>query len=80
MYKARCSKDSGKYFYLYANEAKHTSVYALLLKRHPCRIWLWRKQSPKNIKASSKSRDMHKYNMLYTIKFIEHVLTPESIS
>ena len=22
---------------------------------------------------------MHKYNMLYTIKFIEHVLTPESI-
>ncbi len=22
---------------------------------------------------------MHKYNMLYTIKFIEHVLTPESV-
>ena len=43
-------------------------------------LLLWREQSPKNIKASSKSRDMHKYNMLYTIKFIEHVLTPESIS
>ena len=53
-------------------------MYALLLKRHPCRFWLCREQSPKNIYASHKSRDMYKYNMLYTIKFIEHVLTPES--
>ena len=71
LYKARCSKDSGKYFYLYANEAKHTSMYALLL--------LWREQSPKNIYASHKCRDMYKYNVLYTIKLIEHVLTPESL-
>ena len=78
LYEARYSKDSGKCFYLYASEAKHTSVYALLLKRHSCRIWLWRKQSPKNIKASSKSRDMHKYNMLYTFKINQDVLTPES--
>ena len=28
--------------------------------------------------ASYNGADMHKYNMLYTIKFIEHVLTPES--
>ena len=35
-------------FYLYANEAKHTSMYALLLKRHPCRFWLGGEQSPKN--------------------------------
>ena len=79
MYEARYSKDSEKCFYLYASEAKHTSVYALLLKRHPCRFWLLREQSPKNIYASHKSRDMHKYNILYTIKLIEHVLTPESI-
>ena len=28
--------------------------------------------------ASYNGADMHKYNMLYTIKFIEHVLTHES--
>ena len=49
LYEARYSKDSGKCFYLYASEAKHTSVHALLLKRHPCRFWLWREQSSKNI-------------------------------
>ena len=30
------------------------------------------------ISAPLYEADMHKYNMLYTIKFIEHVLTPES--
>jgi len=29
-----------KMFYTFATEAKHTSVYALLLKQHPCCFWL----------------------------------------
>ena len=53
-YQLRCTKQvvlrtlrNG--YYLYANEAKHTAIYALLLNRHPCRFGLWREQSPKNI-------------------------------
>ena len=38
-----------KVFYTFATEAKHTSVYALLLKQHPCCFWLDTKQSFKNI-------------------------------
>ena len=53
-YQLRCTKQAvlrtlRNVYYLYATEAKHTSMYALLLKRHPCHFWLWREQSPKNI-------------------------------
>ena len=46
---ARCSKDSDEYFSIYATDAKHTSLYALRLKQHPCCFWLDLAQSPKNI-------------------------------
>ena len=38
-----------KVFYTFATKAKHTSLYALLLNRHPCRFWLGCEQSSKNI-------------------------------
>ena len=38
-----------KVIYASATEAKHTSLYALLRNRHPCRFWLGYEQSSKNI-------------------------------
>ena len=35
-------------FYTLATESKHTSLYALILKQHPCCFWLGINQSPKN--------------------------------
>ena len=53
-YQLRCPKQDVlrtliKVFYTFATEAKHTSLYALLLKQHPCCFWLDTKQSSKNI-------------------------------
>ena len=44
-YQLRCPKQDVlrtliKMFYPSATEAKHTSLYALLLKQHPCCFWL----------------------------------------
>ena len=53
-YQLRCPKQDVlrtliKVIYASATEAKHTSLYALLLNRHPCRFWLGYEQSSKNI-------------------------------
>ena len=58
---------------MHAAEAKHTSVYALLLNQLPCWFRLLYEQSPKNIYASCKSRDKHKNNKLYTAK-LQHLI------
>jgi len=44
-YQLRCAKQDVlrtliKVFYTSATEAKHTSLYALTLKQHPCCFWL----------------------------------------
>ena len=65
LYEASCSNDSEKNISAYAIVAKSAIHGCLQLSRHPCRLWLCDKQSPKNNKASSKSRDMHKYNIIY---------------
>ena len=53
-YQLRCPKQDVlrtliKALYTFATEAKHTSLYALLQNRHPCRFWLECEQSSKNI-------------------------------
>ena len=53
-YQLRCTKQDVlrtliKVLYTFATEAKHTSLYALLLNRHLCRFWLGCEQSFKNI-------------------------------
>ena len=57
-----------------ALEAMHTWKYALLRWR------INKKHLSESLEhlASYTGADMYKYNMLYTIKFIEHVLTHES--
>ena len=53
-YQLHCTKQDVlrtliRIFYTSATEAKHTSLYALLLNRHPCRFRLGCEQSSKNI-------------------------------
>ena len=49
LYEARCSKNSDIGFLYVRHRSRHTSLYALLLNRHPCRFWLVCEQSSKNI-------------------------------
>ena len=58
-----------------ALEAMHTRTYALLRWRINNNHF---SESLEQL-ASYNGADMYKYNILYTIKLIEHVLTPESI-
>ena len=68
LYEAGCSNDSEKNISAFATVAKSALHGCLQLSRHPCRLWLYDKQSPKNNQASPKSRDTHKYNMIYILK------------
>ena len=79
LYEASCSKGSEKSVSASATVAKSAIHGCLQLSRHPCRLWLYDEQSHKNNYASPKIRDMHEYNTLYAIKFVEYVLTPDSI-
>ncbi len=68
LYEASCSKCSEKYAAGSRHRSKAYVLYALLLSRHPCRLWLGCAQSTKNNYASPKSCEMYKYNMSYTVK------------
>ena len=58
-----------------ALESMHTRMYALI------RWSIYKKRSSEFLEqlASGNRADMYKYNMVYTLKINEHVLTPESL-
>ena len=69
-YQLRCTKRGvlmslNNFTHASAIVAKSAIHGCLQLSRHPCRLWLYFKKSHKNNYASPKSRDIHKYNMIY---------------